>query len=533
MRTKTKNIVCIVFGIVFLFCFFSFAMMSRSVHNADAETNYFYRNDGSYNVSFAKPTDFGVHYTSSNPEQPPEGKYLEKPRYYTNEYGIGNTYSSDGHTVRLDSWGSYISKAVNLTFANSLDITNVKSMTLSLNYDKWYRTSLIQDSSCEWFTLYGVNSDGSIANGGVGFELTNENVPAPGDFSIVLNHDELSRIASDAGILQTIQWNWWNDKAPDNHAVFLTLYSITYENYEESSFGAVNATLHDSLDMNFYVSKADCSNLKVKVTFNGEETEITDYITSGSYCVFTFPNIAPQQASDSITAELYGTINGNESVRDTVETSIRSYCESLLAKSAGDLGYTSEQYNALKTLVVDLLTYCDAAQVYRDYKTDDLATKNLSEEVKELKSTYVHPASSKVSKSGELNENYRWAEAGVRYSSNFGLYFTVGAIGGSNLSIKVTNADVTTEIAECVKVGTKDDLGLYRFYYQGLSLTSFDNELTVQIFVNGEQVGQTLTYSFDSNVYALATDSSAYSILLQRAYCYGLQAEVFAESLAG
>ena len=101
---------------------------------------------------------------------------------------------------------------------------------------------------------------------------------------------------------------------------------------------------------------------------NAEPVVVTDYITlSDGNRVYMFNGIAPRMLKEKVYAKLYGTYMGKEySVQSS--TSIFAYCNWALGGNDAKL----------KKLVVDLMNYASAHQVYANYKTDDLANKELT-----------------------------------------------------------------------------------------------------------------------------------------------------------
>ena len=278
-------------------------------------------------------------------------------------------------------------------------------------------------------------------------------------------------------------------------------------------------SLGEDISMKFYVTAdAGFEVTGLKVNFKGMEETITAYTEENGMYVYRFDGIAPQYLNEKVTATVIGSSN-------TVSVSVQDYLVALMNTSKETLGYSEAKYAAMKQLAVDLLYYGAAAQTYVNVNVENLATSVLTEE--QTASEFVKPEASDLQKTGETNAEYRWYQAGVSYSNKIGLYFVVAA--KDEVALKVTNGTNTVELTECEKVGEKDGLNLYKFYYNGVTLTQFDNVLSVEIFANGAQVGQMLSYSVKSNVYALS-DSGNYTALLQRAYMYGVSAKAFADA---
>ena len=97
-------------------------------------------------------------------------------------------------------------------------------------------------------------------------------------------------------------------------------------------------------------------------------------LKNGKY-EFIFANLTAAMMNDEMQVQLKLRVRNSEdpgTVTDEFTYSVAEYCYKAL-----ELHKTNKK---LRTLLVDLLIYGEKAQIYKEYKTDDLVTKNLTEE---------------------------------------------------------------------------------------------------------------------------------------------------------
>ena len=154
----------------------------------------------------------------------------------------------------------------------------------------------------------------------------------------------------------------------------------TLEALEHSSARITYASvmLSDSIAVNFKVAENQIEDEDlepvVTVTFNGETYELTGTLKNGKY-EFIFANLTAAMMNDEMQVQLKLRRRNSEdpgTVTDEFTYSVAEYCYKALKLYKND--------KTLRTLLVDLLIYGEKAQIYKEYKTDDLVTKNLTEE---------------------------------------------------------------------------------------------------------------------------------------------------------
>ena len=175
-------------------------------------------------------------------------------------------------------------------------------------------------------------------------------------------------------------------------------------------------------------------------------------------------------------------------VSQTVTYSVREYCENMLAKED-----TSE---SVKKLLVDLLYYAEAAQTYADYKTDDLATKNLTEAQKALHSAdTTGNITAAVGMSGTADTNYKWYSAALRLENAVAIRIRFTAPSLDGLTVKVTMNGRTVTYSAADENITDEGNGVYSILFNNIGATEYADEITAMLEKDGTQIAETLTYS--------------------------------------
>lgn len=242
------------------------------------------------------------------------------------------------------------------------------------------------------------------------------------------------------------------------------------------------------------------------------------YGTDNGDGIFSFPfeHILPQQLGDNIRATLYATRLGEEESVTKETYSVREYCIYQLENSTDA---------RLVTLLSDMLIMGAEAQRVAGYKTDALVTDGLT---LNAASSFVSPPDSvnKLSLEGESSGDLSWQGAGLRLENQMALYLTFRAASVENLNLRVT-------VAGREKVYAADDFiecdGCYRVYILGIAASEFNEAVEAVFLQSGTTVGQTLSYSVNSYIYAKqATAEAPVQGLLRAIYNYGESVYAFA-----
>ena len=257
------------------------------------------------------------------------------------------------------------------------------------------------------------------------------------------------------------------------------------EHIEKLTGASVN--IGADLSIKYYVDLCehkDVTSYSMKFVMNGKETVVTAYTEVDGEYVFTFSGIAPQCMSDNIEAYLYA---GDELIDSVTEYSIKKYAEKLLASGLTDKA---------KRLVTDMLYYGAAAQEYKGYNTENLATDGVANIGGVSTATVTETGKSVEGQSEVLN----FTAAGVRFDYVNKIYAKFYADDINSVTVTVNDVDVTDMV---------EALGdnVYVIYTEAISAVNF-NTSSVIVITDGENTA-TLTYSVNDYAYNMANSATA------------------------
>ncbi len=275
---------------------------------------------------------------------------------------------------------------------------------------------------------------------------------------------------------------------------------LVIDPYDETlKFKSAVLTLYNNLALKYNVDKtvfADkgYTNPYVVFEFNGKQITVDTYTETDTYYVFVFSNIYAYQMNDTIYATLYAEKYNNAVYGDTVEYSVATYCYSRIEKS------TDEK---MKTLAVDILNYGAASQVYFNYKTDDLANAELTEEQRLLAtddrtlSSVTNPQYSTID-----SPSVKWRSANLSLQNSICIKFRIETSDVSGMTLKVKNG-VGGNVWEIISdqfVSNGD--GTWYINFSGLMATQLSTPIYVTVYKDSVAVSDTLRYSVESYAYS-------------------------------
>lgn len=218
---------------------------------------------------------------------------------------------------------------------------------------------------------------------------------------------------------------------------------------------------------------------------------------SGStvYNIFDYAGISPQAMGDDIEIKFYGIKDGVKYWGETYTYSVNTYVTSTLSKSA-----TSDK---LKTMLVDLMYYGEACQIYQNYKTDSLMTNILTDEQKQLRSKDELNLTNIKESSYATCEN-RLVRFGTALRLNnaveiaLPLNMTNVTLEDLIFKVKIGSRDLTYTYAENPENFEKGKDGYWYFYFDGVYANQMSDEVFITAYKGDEQVSYTLKYSVES-----------------------------------
>ena len=293
-------------------------------------------------------------------------------------------------------------------------------------------------------------------------------------------------------------------------------------------FKNYSLSLASNIEMNFNVNESVLAGLTdpyVVVNCAGDETVLTDYTTANGVYTFKFNKIYPQLLGEDVTAVLHAKDGIVDHYSAPYTKSVKGYCNNQFSR------LDHAQWAKFHTLLVNLLNYGANAQTYVNYKTNDLANKDLTAEQQSWALTDVGTLNNVRNYNAEVIDNPT-----VTFSAaSLSLGSTVG------ISIQFTTPDVdNTKIVATVRGTsyefTSEDFvdgtnGRKKLIFNNLLANDMRETVTFKAYVNDVLASNTATYSIESYVSGHTNDTGAYANLanlLNSMYLYGEAAKAYA-----
>ena len=248
-------------------------------------------------------------------------------------------------------------------------------------------------------------------------------------------------------------------------------------------------------------------------------------LTSNSivYCIFDYTGISPQALGDDVSITFYGVKDGVTYNGNAYKYSATDYIKSTLNKPTSSA--------KLKTLLVDLVYYGEACQVYQNYKTDNLLTDILTDEQKALRSTADLNLTNIKNASYETCEN-RLVKFGTALRLNnsveiaIPLNMTNVTLDDLSFKVKIGSRTLTYTYAENPDNFEKGKDGYWYFYFDGVYANQMSDEVFITAYKGAEQVSYTLKYSVES--YAATVTDTKLKAVTDAMMRYGNSAKAYA-----
>lgn len=277
---------------------------------------------------------------------------------------------------------------------------------------------------------------------------------------------------------------------------------------------AAKLNINENINM-IYLFTVDESvdDIRIEFIFKGKKYDCSTYVveSDGRYA-FRFDRILPQYINDRLTATVFATVDGTEFELELGGISVKEYAKKLLEL------YPSDE--KLVTVISDLLVYGAAAQTYTGYNTANLVTNGIDIAPSEF--------SSPTSKLSLNEESYLTAftTVGLKLTGDVNMYFVFNALETDGLTLKVSinGRETLYNVSEL----TPEQDGSYKVYFNKIMAHEADDEVTASFLLNGEEIGNSLTYSVNSYIAASYESTNAKLASLVKALAnYGASAKAY------
>lgn len=280
-----------------------------------------------------------------------------------------------------------------------------------------------------------------------------------------------------------------------------------------AKFSGASLTLEDNIAVNFKVAPEQFvgtgySEPFVVFNFNGEAYTVSNYtLDSNERYAFTFSDIAPRMMNDLIYATLYATYEGEIVACQTRSYSVKEYCYNMLARCEEGGIYANN--NKFKALLVDLLNYGEAAQIYGNYCTDNPVTDDLTDEQRGWATEESPTVGTVQNLTYKVIENPTvvWKAGGLLLEDAVTMRFKLAAESIEGLKVTFyTNSNPsgwTVDYTSFVETN-----GGYYVYFDGLKARQMRETVYVTVYNGNEAVSNTVSYSIESYAYAKRNDTN-------------------------
>ncbi len=276
------------------------------------------------------------------------------------------------------------------------------------------------------------------------------------------------------------------------------------------AFENISVSLGEDITVKYFIAQSNLISPEMRFTVNGYTKTVQGILESGQY-KFIFDGVAPQWIGDTIKAELL--VDGV--VIESKNYSVLEYLNTLKSKTAAELEMSTAKYNAMQTLIADLLVYGGAAQVYTNHNTGELVSNGVTGNT-----AFVNIGTTDAgARNGSI---VTFTGATVFYDSVNTLMFkfTATDLAGVTLRVKVNNGE------EIVLNYINNGDGTYTVKTDAVKATGFDDVYTLIAYKDNTE-DAVLTYSVKSYVYAKQNDTSNAAELAKALYNYGIAAKAF------
>ena len=269
---------------------------------------------------------------------------------------------------------------------------------------------------------------------------------------------------------------------------------------------------------NFETLGIDIDDVYAKFMVGDKEYIVRDYTiengTTPRY-VFQLANIAAHQMNEQVFATLVTEKDGVVYESTPLEYGIEFYAYNQLSKDTTAAN--------IKTLLVDLLNYGAAAQLYKNKSTpaDQLATRRLTDEWKALGNTALSTPAENITdafyKTVE-NPTVTMKGASLRLDTAVEIRLKFAAESVEGLVMKVVTGGKTYTVTEFTDNGD----GTYYAYFAGLNAHQMRQAVDMTIMNGDTAVSNTVRYSIASYVAKYQTSTNANLVnLIKSMLIYG------------
>ena len=261
---------------------------------------------------------------------------------------------------------------------------------------------------------------------------------------------------------------------------------------------AVSKSLLSGFDMDTVYVLAEIDTYEGN-TKNGTKTIEIRPVEQGAYYYFTLTGLTAVHMNDRIRSVLYGTKDGQVYYSATDDYSITDYAYSQMNKAG--------MPQSLKILCADLLRYGAKAQIFKSYRTNNLADSAMTEAHKAFLSDMdaVTFGNTNVTLNDLSGASVTWAGKALDLNSKVTLKYIINPTSYKgnvdDLTLRLTFTAISGE-TKTVILGNAElynaERNYYAFSFDGLLAAELRTVVSAQVYVGNTPVSCTLQYSADT-----------------------------------
>ena len=231
-----------------------------------------------------------------------------------------------------------------------------------------------------------------------------------------------------------------------------------------------------------------------------DKSKITVYREDGDLLIFTY-RVAPQMMGEPVVAIPHAlNANGEDVMGTALKYSVAEYCYNMLGKET----YQEAQYATFRRLLVDILCYGDAAQIYAGYKTNELASAKLTDAQRAMgtdtgvEMVYKSVKDPNCASADVSLANIEKAALYLEAAVNIQFKFTTDELSGLRLVI-AEDKECTRVIAQYpANAAQNDSNGLYYVNVNALNAGQMRKTVYATLMQGNQKVSNTYRYSIES-----------------------------------
>ena len=310
--------------------------------------------------------------------------------------------------------------------------------------------------------------------------------------------------------------------ATRNETLELDNFYATDKNHEDPSVDGASLILSSDITVRYLAKKERLDNIgytdvKAKVVLGNTSTIITpEIITVGGIECYSFKyyNVFPKQMNDKMYVTVYGKLNDKVYASDVFVYSAATYAYNKISND------TTQE--TLKTLLVDMLNYGAAAQIFSSYNTENLVNANLTtaqkaygtQTLRELENHKLVPSLGESDGEDTAVETWdvEWSANSLILENNIVLRLYFSLTSNDTIIVKITD-----EYGNLKKTINTSDINFKEISGQNSYYFAFDDmrasELSVPFCFTAynqydQAVSGTYIYSVESYAYSKQNDSN-------------------------